>query len=371
MSSSDRASEARASKVWGVLSWFPVDLPPHQRVLGLFVAKWTIGALRPLVELKVPDLLAEGARTAAELAEVTGTDADALYRVLRCTAAAGIFVEHADGTFALTPTSEGLRSDVPGTTREMFLFASDKMMWRPYEDVMHTVRTGEPSFNHVFGASFFEFLKANPASALLFDRAMMQNHYPGTDRIFDEFDFGRFGKIADIGGGRGQFLAEVLSRHPQCTGVLCDQPQVIGGAAEEFERRGVAERASIVPTDFFTEVPGGCDAYFIKHTLHNWNDERAAAILGCVRKAIGDNSSARLLIIDMLLAGPGQGDLGKLTDIEMMVALGGRERSREEWNRVAAAAGFEPANDPTPGDLALLEYRPSLRHQGSVTSELG
>jgi multifunctional cyclase/dehydratase/O-methyltransferase len=306
----------------------------------------------------VPDLLADGPRTVAQLADATETDADALYRVLRGTAAAGIFVEHPDGTFALTSASEGLRSNVPDTTREMFLFASDKMMWRPYEDVLYTVRTGEPSFDHVFGASFFEFLKANPASASLFDRAMVQNNYPGTDRIFDEFDFGQYPKIADVGGGRGQFLAEVLSRHPQCTGVLCDQPEVVDGAKEELERRGVADRVSIVPTDFFTEVPGGCDAYFIKQTLHNWNDERAAAILGCVRKAIGDNSSARLLIVDILLTGPGQWDLGKLTDIEMMVALGGRERSREEWNRVATVAGFEPANDPTPGDLVLLEYRP-------------
>jgi hypothetical protein len=347
-----------ASEVSGVLSWFPVQLPPQQRVIGLFVAKWTIGALRPLVQLKVPDLLAEGPRTAAQLAEATGVDADALYRVLRCTAAAGVFEERADGTFAMTVGAEGLRSDVPGSVREMFLFASDSMMWRPYEDVLHTVRTREPSFDHVFGATFFDFLRQNPASAGLFDRAMVQNHYPGTDRIFDEFDFARFPKIADVGGGRGQFLAEVLSRHPGCSGAVCDQPQVVAEAKEEFERRGVADRASAVETDFFTAIPAGYDAYFIKHTLHNWNDEKATQILSRVREAIGTNLSARLLIVDMLLTGPGEWDLGKLTDIEMMVALGGRERSRAEWNRVAGAAGFELANDPTPGDLALLEYRP-------------
>lgn len=342
----------------GVLSWFPIELPPRQRVLGLFVAKWTIGALRPLVQLKVPDLLADGPRTADELAGTTGADRDSLYRALRCVAAAGILREEADGTFALTAAAEGLRSDVEGGARDMFLFSCDPMMWRPYEEIVHTVRTGEPAFDHVFGASFFDFLRADESSAALFDRAMTQNHYPGSDRVFEQFDFSRFGRIADVGGGRGQFLVEVLRRHPSCSGAVCDQEQVVAAAKEEFERGGVADRAEVVPTDFFTEVPAGFDAYFIKHTLHNWNDRDAVRILERVRAAIGAHGAARLLVVDMLLTGPGQWDLGKLTDMEMMVALGGRERGLAEWNRVAGAAGFALANDPVPGDLALLEYRP-------------
>ncbi|MER6666872.1 methyltransferase [Amycolatopsis japonica] len=346
------------SEVSDVFSWFPVELPARQRALGLFVAKWTIGALRPLVQLKVPDLLAAGPRTAAQLAAATGAEVDPLYRVLRCVAAAGILREEADGVFALTAAADGLRSDADGSVRDMFLFACDPMMWRPYEEVLHTVRTGTPAFDHVFGEPFFDFLRGNTGSAELFDRAMTQNHYPGSDRIFDRFDFSRFPRIADVGGGRGQFLAEVLSRHPGCTGAVCDQPQVVAEARAEFERRDVADRASVVETDFFAGVPDGFDAYFIKHTLHNWNDHDAVRILKRVRAAIGADTGARLLIIDMLLAGPGEWDLGKLTDIEMMVALGGRERGLPEWNQVAGAAGFTLANDPVPGDLALLEYRP-------------
>jgi multifunctional cyclase/dehydratase/O-methyltransferase len=342
----------------GVLSWFPIELPPRQRVLALFVAKWTIGALRPLVQLKIPDLLAEAPRTAGQLAEITGADPDPLYRTLRAVAAAGILCESAEGTFTLTPAADGLRSDVDGSVRDMFLFSCDPMLWRPYEEVVHTVLTGEPAFDSVHGEPFFDFLRGNPDRAALFDRAMTQNHYPGVDRVFDQFDFSRFPRIADVGGGRGQFLAEVLTRHPGCTGVVCDQPQVVSGAREEFERRGVADRATAVPTDFFAEVPSGFDAYFVKHTLHNWPDHDAVRILERVRAAIGTDTAARLLIVDMLLTGPGEWDLGKLTDIEMMVALGGRERDLTEWNRVAGAAGFTLANDPVPGDLALLEYRP-------------
>jgi O-methyltransferase len=342
----------------GEIGHFAMDLPPEQEVLRLFAAKWTLGALRAAVELKVPDALADGPRTTAEISKEIGGDADALYRVLRAVAAAGIIEERADGHFALTPASASLVSDAPDTMRDMFLFASDPMLWRPYENVAHTVRTREPAFDHVFGMSFYDYTKANPESGALFDRAMRRNHYPGTDRIFAEYDFGRFRRIADVGGGKGQFLAEVLRRHPGCTGVLVDQVHTVADAGAVLRSSGVADRVTITPADFFAGVPAGCDAYFIKHTLHNWADERAELILRRIREAIGADHDARLLIVDQLVRGPGEWDVGKLIDVEALVILGGRERDRAEWNRLAAAAGFEPSNEPEPGDLALLEYRP-------------
>ncbi|HKR49216.1 MAG TPA: methyltransferase [Pseudonocardiaceae bacterium] len=342
-----------------LLDWFPTDLPPKQRVLALFMAKWSIGALRPLVQLHVPDLLADGPRTAAELAVATGTDVDALYRVLRCASVVGVFVQRPDGSFESTPVSEGLRSDAPEAMREMFLFACDPMLWRPYEDALNTVRTGEPSFNHIFGQSFFDYLKANPSSGALFDQAMLQNHYrPATDLILKDIQSDHFRSIADVGGGAGQFLADILIGLPEATGVLCDQPHVVAKARDVFAKAGVTDRVRIVGGDFFTKIPSGCDVYLIKHTLHNWNDEKAGLILRRIREAISSNAEARLLIVDMLLTGYGQWDIGKFADIEMLVALGGRERSHQEWNRLLNAAGFDPANDPEPGGLALMKYRP-------------
>jgi len=341
----------------GFLAALPGELPPAQRVLALFMAKWLIGAIRPLLQLNVPDQLADGPRTAEELAAATGAAAGPLYRVLRGAAAAGVFEERADGTFALTPLSESLREG-PGGVRDMFLFASDPMMWRPYEDAVHSVRTGTPNFDRVFGASFFEYVKANPASGAVFDRAMIQNRYPATEEILERYDFGRFRRIADVGGGRGQFLADVLSRHPGITGALCDQAHVVADAKSTFERTGVDQRATIIETDFFTAVPPGFDAYLIKHALHNWDDERAETILRRIREAIGTDADARLLIIDMVLTGPGGWDIGKLTDLEMLYILGGQERSIADWSRLLERAGFALANDPRPGNLAVVECRP-------------
>ncbi|MFE0021530.1 methyltransferase [Amycolatopsis sp. NPDC059021] len=348
----------RIPDIASIVGRYALDMPPEQQILGLFAAKWAIGGLRAVVELTIPDRLADGPRTADELAAAVGAKPDILYRVMRGLAAAGVFSEREDRAFGLTPISAALRSDAVAGFRDMFLFASDPMLWRPYENIAHTIRTGVPSFTHAFGASFYDYIRENPASSAVFDRAMQQNHYPGTDRIFDEFDFGRFTRIADVGGGHGQFLAEVLTRYPGCSGVLCDQPQVVSEAKRLFEERGVADRVKVVSTDFFTAIEKGCDAYFVKHTLHNWDDADAARILRRIREAIDDNEDARLLIVDMVLTGPGTWDIGKLIDIEALSVLGGRERSRDEWDRLAGAAGFLPANDPVVGDLAILEYRP-------------
>lgn len=342
-------------------TWFPLPLPPEQQVLSLFAAKWTIGALKPLVELRVFDELVEGPRTAEELASATNTDPDVMWRLLRAVAATGILHEHATTptTYTLTRLSTGLCSKTGHSIRDMFLFASDKLLWQPYDSVQHSLHTGEPAFVKDFGSTFYEYTRAHPEAGDLLDRAMLQNSYPGTDTIFSTHDFGRFPVIADVGGGKGQFLAEILTRHPGSRGMLCDQPQVIADANETFEAAGLADRVTLHPTDFLTAVPAGADAYFTKHTLHNWSNGHTATIVANIRTAIGDNPNARLLILDMLLTAPGAGfDVGKLIDIESMTILGGQERSQAEWDEIAAKAGFAPVNQPEPGNLALLEYRP-------------
>ncbi|MFJ1760869.1 methyltransferase [Amycolatopsis sp. NPDC088138] len=351
-------TQVEALETGRTFNLFDPNLPPEQQVLGLFYAKWILGALRAVVELEVPDVLADGPLTAEEIAAKTDTHADALYRVLRAVSASGIIAERPDGRFELTPLSAGLVSTAERGIRDMFLFASDPMFLRPYEDVAYSVRTGGTAFEHIFGMPFYDYLKVNPASSSLLNRAMEQNHWPLSDRIFEEFDFSRFKTIADIGGGKGQFLAEILRRHPGVTGVLADQPQTVNEAKKVLEDAGVADRVEIVPTDFFVEVPAGYDAYFVKHTLHNFGNDAAKHILSRVRAAVGDNPAARLLIVDQMITGPGEWDTAKLIDVEALSVIGGRERSRQEWDEVASAAGFEPVNEPEPGGLVMLEYRP-------------
>ncbi|MFJ3705795.1 MULTISPECIES: methyltransferase [Streptomyces] len=332
----------------------------RELVLHLAAVKWAMGSIRALVQLRIPDRLAEGARTADELAASIDADPSRLYRVLRAAATAGVLREDTSGRFSLAPAADGLRADGADSMRDVFLFTTDPMMWRPYENVQHTVLTGESAFASSFGKPFYEYLRDHPESSDVFDRAMVQNDSPETFELFRDVDFSKYRKIADVGGGRGSFLAEVLRRNPECLGAVCDHPLALSGAGEEFERRGVSDRATAMATDFFEKVPEGFDAYIIKRSLQNWGDEDVRRLLAKVREAMGSDLEARLMIVNHVLAEPGTPDFGKLSDIEMMTVLGGgRERERDEWNRLAAEAGFLSVSEPSAGQMSLLMFRPS------------
>ncbi|MFE3906838.1 methyltransferase [Streptomyces sp. NPDC059153] len=333
-------------------------LPPHVRLLLLTDGKRISRVLHVVAELGIADELADGPLAVPELASRTRTHADSLGRVLRVAAAFGIFEEQEDGRYTLTEIGQVLRSDVPGSQRDMVLYNGTEMLWRSYGSLMHTVRTGQPAFEDAYGHGFFEHLEENPEASALFDRAMTGMSRATARMLLEGYDFGRFTRIADVGGGRGFFLSEVLKRHPESHGTLIDRPAVVEEAPKLLGEAGVAERVEVVPGDFFQELPKGRDAYVLKAVLHDWDDERAAAILGRVREALDDNPDGRLLICEFLVGPANQWDRGKLLDLDMLIRFGGRERDEDQWRALLASAGFELLNDPVPGRWAVLECRP-------------
>ncbi|WP_406865322.1 methyltransferase [Streptomyces sp. HUAS MG47] len=333
-------------------------LPPHVRLLLLTDGKRISRVLHVVAELGVADELAGGPLTVAELAERTDAHADSLGRVLRVAAAFGVFTEEADGRYALNEVGSCLRSGLPGGQRDMVLYNGDEMLWRSYGQLMHTVRTGEPAFEAAYGHTFFEHLEQDPRAGALFDRAMTGMSRATARMLLDGYEFGQYGRIADVGGGRGLFLAELLARHPEARGTLVDRPSVVAEADKSFEEAGVADRVDVVPGDFFEELPTGADAYVLKAVLHDWDDDRAAAILGRVREALAGNPEGRLLICEFLVGPANEWDRGKLLDLDMLVRFGGRERSEQQWRALLATAGFELVNEPAAGRWAVLECRP-------------
>lgn len=332
-------------------------LPPHVRLLLLTDGKRISRVLHVLAELGIADELADGPRTVAHLAERTDTHADALGRVLRVAAAFGVFEEREDGRYALTELSEVLRSDVPDSQRDMVLYNGTEMLWRSYGSLLHTVRTGEPAFEEAYGHGFFAHLEQHPEAGALFDRAMTGMSRATARMLLDGYDFGRYSRIADVGGGHGLFLAEILARHPATRGTLVDRAAVVEEAPKLLGDAGVADRVEIVTGDFFDELPMGHDAYLLKAVLHDWDDRRAAVILGRIREALEDVPEGRLLICEFLVGPANQWDRGKLLDLDMLVRFGGRERDADQWRTLLADAGFELVNDPIPGRWAVLECR--------------
>ena len=311
-----------------------------QRLLLLAGAGRLARIVHVLVELRVADLIGDGTRTVAELAAESGAHERSLLRVLRAAASVGVFAEGPERSFSATPVSDGLRADNPRGLLPLVKYNNMDLTWRPFDRIMHSVRTGEPAFDQVYGRSFFEHLESDPESGEFFERFMMHFSRVVVGRELPGYRLSRFERIADLGGGDGWFLTRVLLDNPEGTGVLMDLPRVTSSAAPLIEEHGLVDRITVVPGDFFTDtIPVGCDAYLFKGVLHNWSDEDVVRVLRRVRATIGD-TGARLLVWDQVVAGGNVWDHAKFLDIDMLVLFGGRERTLAEWRSLFAEAGF-------------------------------
>ncbi|MGW8375090.1 methyltransferase [Streptomyces sp. ODS28] len=297
-----------------------------------------IGAsvLRTVVQYGIPDLLAEGPRTAEDLAAASGAQAGPLRRLLRLLATRGLFAEDADGTFALTEEGTLLRSDVPGSQHAPALMYTDEMFRRAAEGLAETLRTGEPGFEAAYGLPFFEHLAAKPEKGSLFDAAMTTRISNADERIAAACPLPAGGTAVDVGGGRGALLSELLTRSPGLHGVLYDRPETVAEHlldTEELKGRWRAESG-----DFFTGVPSGGDVYLLKNILHDWPDEDCLRILGTLRAAV--TPGTRLLVIDAVLPGDGTPHPAVSIDIIMLMMVRGKERTAAEFEELLSRSGF-------------------------------
>jgi hypothetical protein len=299
-------------------------------------------AIHVVATLGIADLLKDGPRSADELAEATGTHASALYRILRALASVGVFAEQSDGRFGLTPLAEHLRTDVPGSLRSWAMLIGRPYYFTTWGHLLHSVRTGEPAFPHVYGMPAWEYRASHPEESALFDGAMTGLSLAEAEAVVRSYDFSEIGVLVDVGGGKGALLAAILAANPALRGILFDQPHVVADAKDLLERAGVADRCEVVDGDFFKVVPGGADAYLLKSIIHDWDDASAIEILRKCRAAMAD--SARLLLVERRIRPANEPDPAKFIDLMILVMLGGRERTAEEYERLYTEAGFKVTN---------------------------
>ncbi len=314
-------------------------------------------AIHVVATLGIADLLTDGPRSADELAEATGAHAPALYRVLRALASIGVFVEQDDGCFALTPLAEYLRTDVPGSLRSWAMLMGRPYLFTSWGHLMHSVKTGEPAFPEVYGTTAWEYRATHPEESEIFDAAMTGLSLAEAEAVVRSYDFSGTGALVDVGGGKGTLLAAILAANPALRGILFDQPHVVADAKDLLERAGVADRCEVVAGSFFEAVPEGADAYLLKSIIHDWDDAAAIEILRKCRAAMAD--TARLLLVERGIRPANESDPAKFIDLMMLVMLGGRERTAEEYERLYTEAGFKLTNIiPTGSLLDIIEGVP-------------
>lgn len=331
------------------------QIPPEGRIMQLAMGAFASQAIYVAAKLGIADLLADGAKTAAELAAGTETDGSALYRLLRALASFGVFAETSDGTFVNTPMSETIRSDSPTSMRAMMLFVSDQAHWSVYADLMYSVKTGKTAWDHVHGAPFFEYaFEQNKPLGDIFNQAMTSLSHGEVAAVMAAYDFSEIGTLADIAGGYGHVLGAIMQKNPSMNGVLFDLGVVLAGAPDMLRSYGVEDRVELVEGDFFSEIPVVADAYIMKHIIHDWYDDNCEKILRNIRNSMPD--SGRVLIVDSVIPPGNDPHPGKILDLEMLLLPGGMERTAAEFETLLNNSGFRLTRIiPTQSPVSIVE----------------
>lgn len=329
------------------------EFPPAARLGQLITGYYASQAIFAAAKFGIADLLVDGSKSIEELAHATETKPELLYRLLRALASIGVFAEQDDKRFTLTPLAELLRSDVPGSQRSMALMMGEEhfLAWGNLADA---VQTGDNAYEKVVGQPIFEHLAQHPEKAQIFDAAMTGIHGRETDAILDAYDFAGIDTIADIGGGNGTKLTAILQKYPRMKGILFDLKHVVDRARPQIEAAGVLDRCQLVSGDFFHSVPGGADAYVMRHIIHDWDDDRARTILKHCHAVMSPGN--KLLVVESVIPPGNDPFMGKFLDLTMMLIPGGKERTADEYRSLYDDSGFDLVRIvPTRSEVSVIE----------------
>jgi O-methyltransferase domain/Dimerisation domain len=318
------------------------DAPPQMQMLEIMSGYWRSQSLYVAARLGLADLLKDGPQTSEELAARTGAHAPTLYRLLRALASIGVFAEEGNGRFGLTELAATLQSG-PGSIRAMVLHLGERPSWDAWGDLLRSVQTGETAFARVHGMEVFPFYAEHPESQEPFNQAMTE-----------AYDFSQFCKVVDVGGGHGGLMTAILKKSDAVKGAVFDMPAVVEGARPRIEAEGFDGRCEIVAGNFFDSVPEGGDAYTLKMIVHDWDEERALAILRNIHRAM--KADGKLLVIETVIPEGNEPAFSKLGDLHMLIMTGGRERTAAEYAKLFDEAGFKLTSViPTQSIISIVE----------------
>jgi hypothetical protein len=333
------------------------DVLPPFAVMARMLSGYAVSQLIfAAAKLGLADQLDSAPRASDELARESDANPEILARIMRALQVLGVVHEGSDGRFELTPVGRLLIRDAPGSMHALALLGDDS--YAAWSHLSHTIETGEAAFDACFGLSRFEYLAEHPEAAVLFNRAMSGMSEQNAVAVVNAFDFSRFGRIVDVGGGRGALISAILEANPAAAGVLADTEGVVADVEPELRRRDLVDRCELVAVDFFDSIPAGGDAYVLSQTIHNWDDSHAVRILqNCSRAMTADGT---VLVIEMVMPDELEDSPMNyplvMTDLQMMVMTGGRERTVAEHRRLLEAAGLTLEDVvPTRGPLAILK----------------
>lgn len=314
----------------------PNELPPPAQLMKYIVGRWISKPIYVAAELGIADMLTEGPKSIEELAQASQSHAPFLYRMMRALASVGIFSETEVKQFELTPMAEYLKT---GAMRSIALLFNSDWSDKAWGYFLDSVKTGDTAFEKAHGMSVSDWLEKNPQAAEVFNEANAIKAGSSHRAIIDVYDFSGIHTLADVGGGLGILMAEILISNPLMAGIVLDTPSVIRKTVKVIQARGIENRCQAVECDFFKKIPSGNDAYLMSNILHDWSDDQCQIILANCHRAM--KTESRLLVVEMVIPPGNEPSVAKLLDLEMLVVTGGRERTEVEYNYLFASSGLK------------------------------
>ena len=332
------------------------DLTPEAQVMPIIMGLMTSSAVSALARLGVPDQLESGPKTVDELAVSVQAQPDLLGRLMRATESMGILAQAPDGKWMQTPMSEVLRANSKTTLRDIATFFADEWHVRAFGSLDETIRTGELAVDRAYGLPAFEYFRRNTKAGENFNRGMTAFSSMDAPTVVEAYDFSGIQSLTDVGGGHGLLLTTILERCPGMTGTLYDLPHVIQGTAYRLNEN-IADRVRLIEGDMFEAIPPGADAYIMKRITHDWSDELCGKILSGCREGI--RAGGKLIVVDAVVPTDSNFSPTKLMDLAMMLFVGGKERTEEEFRLLFESSGWRLNKIiPTASQLAVIEGLP-------------
>ena len=334
------------------------QLSPPEVMRNLAIGHWVARLVHVAAKLRLADLLKGRTRTLEDLATAAGVQPQALYRILRALASVGIFAETKGRRFKLTPLAATLQTGVSASMHSWALMINDNWGWDSWKELLYGVKTGEVPFLKAHGVPIFEYLEKHPEDLEVFGESMTSLSQIENPAVAAAYKVSGLRTLVDVAGGHGSLLATILKANTRLKGVLFDRGAVIARAENDrhVTAKGITERCRLESGNFFEAVPTGGDAYIMKYILHDWNDEACVRVLTNCRAAMNENG--KVLVVDHVIAPGNDPSWGKLLDIQMLI-IGGRERTKEEFAALFAAARLKLTRVvPTKCSLSIVEGIP-------------
>ncbi len=313
----------------------PANVAIIEMVQGFYVTR----AIGVATDLNLAEHLKNDEKSIIELAELTKTHKESLYRLMRMLVSQGIFIEKKNHFFANNKLSRTMLNQ-QNSMRHMIIHQINSINWKMFEELDHVIKTGENASEKVLGMDVFEYLEKNPDRNEIYNQAMTNSSIMLSYAILSEYNFSKVKNIIDIGGGQGILLAMILYKYKSIKGKVFDLPHVIEGVKKIFEQYGVSDRAETISGNFFETIPAGSDMYFLKNIIHNLSDDQSIDILKKIKTVLPTNG--KILIFEPIIENNNRYSFAKLYDIQMLVSQnGGKERTREEFKEIIKQSGLK------------------------------